>query len=449
MGLGMIALIVFVAVTIVWFAALRRDIAEALLVAFLATAVCGGWQAPQLVLDGVVAAATSEVLFAAMAFVVMSQVTTTTGLVGRLAEILNSLFGRLPGGAGYVSTLASALFGLVSGSGAGNAATVGTITVPWMKQSNWRPRESALIVTGNAGLGIALPPSSTMFILLAAPGVSGVTIDQVLVPLLAAGCVTLVYRLAVVAFLARRYRVRALSGDLVPPLRQTLRAGWTSGIIFLGVAVPLLLTVGPVANALRAVDSVGDDGVDAISIIIWVPVLITVFALVEGRRRLPRGWSGLHRMVLDGRQSLAAVGGSVFFALAASDVLARLGLDRDLSSMLSGLDLPKSVLVLVVCSLLVLVASPLSSTSTVATIGGVAFVALTGAGLPPVLAFVIILIATSTEGASPPGAAALFIAAGLAKVDPSRIFLPAVVYYVAPIIVIAWLLGMGFIPIPL
>jgi TRAP-type C4-dicarboxylate transport system permease large subunit len=446
--MGLIALLIFIAVTVVWFTVLKRNISEALMVAFVASALTAGLSAPRLIGAGIVAAATSEVLFAAMAFVVMSQVTAATGLVGRLAGILNSLFGRVAGGAGYVSTLASALFGLVSGSGAGNAAAVGSITVPWMKQSNWRSREAALVVTGNAGLGIALPPNSTMFILVAAPGVAGVTIDQILFPLLVAGSVTLLYRLLVIAFLTRRHGVHAVPPDLVPPLRQSLREGWTSFVIFLGVIIPLLLTTGPVAAALRRTSSVGEDGVDAISIVTWVPVLITVFAVIEGRRRLPRGIDGLRRLVLDGRETLAAVGGSVFFAFAASEVLTQLGLGEDLSSLLGRLQLPSSLLVLAVCALLVLVASPLNSTSTVATIGGVAFVTLVAAGLSPVLAFVTILICTSTEGASPPGAAALFIAAGLAKTDPADIFVPAVVYYVLPIVVLAWLTGTGVIPIP-
>jgi len=59
-----------------------------------------------------------------------------------------------------------------------------------------------------------------------------------------------------------------------------------------------------------------------------------------------------------------------------------------------------------------------------------------------------VLVCTSTEGASPPVGAPIYLASGLAEVNPSTTFLPLVTYFVIPIIFIGWLLGMGFLPIP-
>ena len=67
-----------------------------------------------------------------MMFVFMSAIMTKTGIIGELIEILNSLVGRLRGGPGYVAVLASGMLGLVSGNSTANAATVGTITIPWL-----------------------------------------------------------------------------------------------------------------------------------------------------------------------------------------------------------------------------------------------------------------------------------------------------------------------------
>lgn len=78
-------------------------------------------------------AAQSDVVFAGMAFVFMGAVISDTGLIDRLISILNSMFGRLPGGAGYVSTFGSTAVGLVAGSTVGNTATVGSVTIPWLK----------------------------------------------------------------------------------------------------------------------------------------------------------------------------------------------------------------------------------------------------------------------------------------------------------------------------
>ena len=133
--MGIVALLVFIAVTVVMNTALKRDISESLVVALLATALLGGADAPQLLVNALATAAQSEVTFAGMAFVFMGIVVQATGLIDRLIEILNSVFGRLRGGAAYVSTLSSAMIGLIAGSTAGNSATVGSVTIPWMKKT--------------------------------------------------------------------------------------------------------------------------------------------------------------------------------------------------------------------------------------------------------------------------------------------------------------------------
>ena len=126
--MGIIALLIFIAIAVILNVFLKRDISEALLVGLVGTALVGGVNAPTLLFDAVVDAAQSEVTFAGMAFVFMGIVVQSTGLIDRLIAILNSIFGRLRGGAGYVSTLGSALIGLIAGSTAGNSATVGSVT---------------------------------------------------------------------------------------------------------------------------------------------------------------------------------------------------------------------------------------------------------------------------------------------------------------------------------
>ena len=95
---------------------------------------------------------------AIMLFTIMSSIMTQTGIITRLVNILNAILGRLRGGPAYVSACASALFGMVSGASSANAATVGSITIPWMRESGWSKEVAATMNTGNAGLGICIPP---------------------------------------------------------------------------------------------------------------------------------------------------------------------------------------------------------------------------------------------------------------------------------------------------
>ena len=196
---------------------LKRDIAEALLLGLLGVALFGGKDAPQLLWHGITSAISSEVTFAGMAFVFMGIIVQSTGLIDRLITILNSIFGRLRGGAGYVSTLSSAMMGLIAGSTAGNSATVGSVTIPWMKQTGFSSNRAATLVAGNSGLGVALPPNSTMFIILAMPAAAASSASQVYVTLACAGAYAVLYRLIVVWYWTRKDNIpRTPSENIVP-----------------------------------------------------------------------------------------------------------------------------------------------------------------------------------------------------------------------------------------
>ena len=49
--------------------------------------------------------------------------------------------------------------GLISGSTAANAATVGSITIPWMMETGWSADMAAIMNSGNAGLGYPCRPA--------------------------------------------------------------------------------------------------------------------------------------------------------------------------------------------------------------------------------------------------------------------------------------------------
>lgn len=450
MGLGLWALLVFIGLIVLWNLALRRNIVEAMFVGCLATAAFGGANAPQLLLDGLAFAATNQVVYAAIAFVFMAYVVDYTGVICKLINILNSLFGRMRGGAAYVSTIAAAVMGSLSGSNAGNTATTGAITVPWMIQSNFSRELSATIVAGNGGLGSALPPSSSMFILLGfAPVAAAVSQSDLYIGLLVSGIYQTLYRLLLVAYFVRRDRISVVASTLVRPLRESLRQGWTSTLIFLGALIPIAVTIGPFAEGLAANPDIGSEALDRIELITWIPILITLISFLVGWANVPKSavqWTKF----LDGAvPRFSTVGALLLFAFASSQILANLGLAQDLAALIGSIHISKWLMTLLVALLVVLVAGPLSSTATLSAIGMVAFAALVSVGVEPLLAAVAILMFASTEGSSPPASGSIFIAAALAGAEPEKTFMPLILYYVIPVLILGWLVGMGILPIPM
>ncbi|PWM24666.1 MAG: C4-dicarboxylate ABC transporter permease, partial [Oscillospiraceae bacterium] len=196
-GIGVWAFIVYIAFVILWNVAVKRSIAEAMAIGLvIASAFSGPSVMLSVIWSSLIKAMQSDVMLAIMLFMFMSTIMAKTGIIGRLVNILNSLLGRIRGGPAYVSACASALFGMVSGSGAGNSATVGSITVPWMVQSGWPREVAATMNAGNAGLGIAIPPSSSMLLMLGFATVAEqVNAGNLYFALLCGGLWTLVYRL--------------------------------------------------------------------------------------------------------------------------------------------------------------------------------------------------------------------------------------------------------------
>ena len=445
--MGIVALLVFIAVTVVMNTALKRDISESLVVALLATALLGGADAPQLLVNALATAAQSEVTFAGMAFVFMGIVVQATCLIDRLIEILNSVFGRLRGGAAYVSTLSSAMIGLIAGSTAGNSATVGSVTIPWMKKTGWSSERAATLVAGNSGLGVALPPNSTMFIILALPAATGASASSVYVALACGGAYAVLYRMIVVYYWARKFNIEPTPKDSMKPFAEAFRQGWRSPSIFMGIIIPVLLTIGPLAGYLGKEAVIGEDGVKAISIIVWVPILITVIALIEGANRIRLNNIQFRVQLRRDSHQFATVGIYLFAALAAATIMEELGVGDQLSGVLEAASLPRWIMLIAVAILAVLVATPLSSTATAAAIGAPAVAALTVIGLDPALAIVVVLLCTSTEGASPPVGAPIYLSAAMADADPPKMFVPLIVYFVLPMMALAWLIGMEWLPI--
>ncbi|TDD53775.1 TRAP transporter large permease subunit [Nonomuraea terrae] len=445
MGVAVWALIAYIAIIVIWNGVLKRNIGEAMLIGFAGVCLFGGTGFFELAWAGIADALAEEVVFAALAFVFMGYLLTRLGLIQQQVTVLNSIFGRLRGGAGYVSTSAAALLGGPAGSGSGIAASVGSVTIPWMTRSNWRPDLAASLVAGNAGLGISIPPSSSMFLLLGSAAVAPVlTADQLFVPALVGGLWTVAYRFLVVFLWVRRHKIAATDASDLVPLRVALREGWTSLLVYAGILVPVLMTLdfGVALMESRVGEAAGD-----VSIVVWIPVLTVLATFAVAWKRLPRTARGWSELLGDMAPRYAVIGATLFFAFAAAASLGELGLVDQLTAIMNGLDAPAFVIATLVGLLLVVIAAPLTGTATIAAVGGVAFSALTAAGMAPAAAATAIMIFASTEGASPPGAAPIYIASGIAQVDPARTFGRLILWFVIPTLVIGVLVATGVLPI--
>lgn len=175
--------------------------------------------------------------------------------------------------------------------------------------------------------------------------------------------------------------------------------------------------------------------------------LITAIALIEGANRIRLNNIQFKAQLRRDSHQFATVGISLFAALAAATIMEELGVGGQLSGLLDSMNLPRWIMLIAVAILAVLVATPLSSTATAAAVGAPAVAALTVVGLDPTLAIVVVLLCTSTEGASPPVGAPIYLSAAMADADPPKMFVPLIIYFVLPMMALAWVVGMEWLPI--
>ena len=203
-----------------------------------------------------------------------------------------------------------------------------------------------------------------------------------------------------------------------------------------------------VATLLEGLASFGEDGVDAMNIIIWVPVLIMLICLIEGRKMLPKTLDGWTKMLLASAKQCCNCGAVSLFAMASSNALNQTSFGEDMTTILSALTLPKFVMILIIGYVIALAAGPMNATSTTVSLGPVAYSAMVSVGVPPVTAIVAYLIFASTEGASPPMSSPIFVSSSIAGLnDVSVMFKPLIFHYCIPIVFVGVLVAMGILPI--
>ncbi len=143
--------------------------------------------------------------------------------------------GRFSGGAAKVATIASALFGTISGSTTANVAATGSFTIPTMKRFDYKPEFAAGVEATASSGGQIMPPimGIAAFIM---PEFLGIRYLDVIT---AAAIPAALYFLGVflaVHFEARRVGLRKVAPEMIPSARSVLKLSYIAPVI-----LPLLL----------------------------------------------------------------------------------------------------------------------------------------------------------------------------------------------------------------
>ncbi len=91
-------------------------------------------------------------------FIIFGAFLERTGISAFFINLANAVAGASAGGPAKVAVISSALCGMVSGSSVGNTVTTGSITIPMMKRTGYRPEFAGAVEAAASTGGQIMPP---------------------------------------------------------------------------------------------------------------------------------------------------------------------------------------------------------------------------------------------------------------------------------------------------
>jgi len=333
-------------------------------------------------------------------FVLFGAFLIRSGAGDFILRVALSLLGQTVGGPAKMAVCASGLLGSISGSAVANTVGSGSLTIPMMKRTGFKPEFAAAVEASASTGGQLMPPimGAGAFIMSQWTQIPYLTIVAVsFIP-------ALMYFLSVIFFVhfrARRDNIATVDLSEIPRLSQVLKEGWhftiplatLTGLLLVGFTPTYAAAAGTlnivVASWLRPSTRMGlEDILDALAL--------------GTRNLLSTGVILLCAGIIVGVVLLVGIG--IKFSL--------------LIGSLAGTSVLLAVILIALASLILGMGLPVTASYIVLAV--LAAPALTNLGVSLIAAHLLIFWYSQDANVTPPVCLAAYSAAGIAGSDPIR-----------------------------
>lgn len=393
-------------------------------------------------------AATNYLLYTIIAFIAFSVVLNKTGIISDFIDIIMSLVGRFPGGAGYVALLASSFMGALSGTGPGNAAAIGVIAIPAMKRSGYSAELAAVVEASASALGPVIPPSGTVaviFSMLVALYPGCCTFSQFWLIMWGVSFWLIIQRLINLFVAIKRAKIGPVPESERLPLRVSLKKGWKAVLLPVVILIPFLLDALCSHTIINA--RLGKDGAELFSsaLLAMVPSFAILYVLLISDKR--PGVRDFVKMFDAEIPTLAPVAALVFAAFCISEAFNDIGIESALMNFLSGFNIPWWFVVIVIPLIITVLGMFLETLTVMLIIGSPAIALGASVGINPILmAAVTCAIISAMSPMTPPVALTFFVSVGIAEADFAKSTKAIISWCVCQYICIVLLIA-GILPV--
>ncbi|TVR05594.1 MAG: TRAP transporter fused permease subunit [Spirochaetaceae bacterium] len=334
-------------------------------------------------------------------FVFFGAVIFATGGGTGFMRLSVRLAGRFSGGPAKVATVASALFGSISGSASANVATTGSFTIPMMRRLKYKPEMAAAVEATASTGGQIMPPIMGAGAFVLAELTETPYLEVVYRALIPAICFFAAVGVGI-HFYAKREGYTGLDRSELPSWAETVRA---SVFFLLPFVVLMAWMVGGYTPQYAAFWAT----------LVALPLsLITADWKLAVKEALPQ----LKTAAVNGARQAAVIAAISASAQVIISVIAMTGLGVKISTLILSVSQGQLFLTLVLIALTSIVLGmqvPTTAAYIMAVVvGGPVLITF---GLPPIAAHLFVFYFAILSAITPPICGAVFISAGMAEAD--------------------------------
>lgn len=440
------------AVICVWFLIFKRPVYEAVLLAFIVLlTVTGTWGNVLIYINE---GLSTSLLYSMVAFVAMSIILTKTKIVDSCIAVILSLIGRISGGAGYTAVVASAFMGALSGSGPGNVMATGALTIPAMKRSGFPAELAANIESNSSYMGNMIPPSSNIVAAMAAfttfaagSGITDVSQGQFWIVLWGIALWFVAQRILMVWGFCKYYKVKPMSKEELPNLKETFKAGWQALLLPIVILLPFILDAAFSDNFF--VTRLGAQGAKYLSksVLLFVAGISSIYACLIVKDKSAITPNKIAKMFANGIKSISPAIGVCVFGYMIGAMFEDLGVAEVLGELIATWNFGKFGMILAICIITCVMGMVVPGSSQVVIFGPVFITLLANVGVNPLLAAAMLpCICGVMCGITPPLGLGMYAGMTIAESDFSKTFKNNL-WWVAAQFVMQVAILMGWLPI--
>ncbi|MBR6741441.1 MAG: TRAP transporter fused permease subunit [Clostridia bacterium] len=177
-------------------------------------------------------------------FIIFGAFLERTGIADFFIQISNSVVGRFSGGPAKVAVVASAMEGMVSGSSVANTVGSGSVTIPLMKKTGYKPEFAAAAEASASTGGQIMPPIMGAAAFLMAENI-GVAYSSIAVRAILPAALYFLGVFIAVHLEAKKEGLRGLTKEELPRFLPLLKKSY--------LLLPLIILIALVGSGSRSI----------------------------------------------------------------------------------------------------------------------------------------------------------------------------------------------------